>query len=323
MGRAEQLRMNILRGLSGLRQLPPGAVLSVGNFDGVHRGHAQILARARELRAGSPGGGGGVAIATFEPHPLSVLRPELAPPRLMPRAVKHELLAAEGVDHLVELAPAPEILELSAEAFWALLRDELRIAHLIEGPTFTFGKGRHGTIGRLREWATGSGIGVHAAPAHEVVLADLSVVTVSSTLVRWLVGHGRARDAAVCLGRPYALAGEVVKGFQRGRTIGVPTANLNVTEQMVPMDGVYVARCAVDGTTYPAALSVGLLPTMEAGRRQVEAHLLGFNGDLYGRQLSVDVIDWLRDQRKFQGLDPLKAQIARDLDAARAVASGV
>jgi riboflavin kinase/FMN adenylyltransferase len=242
-----------------------------------------------------------------------VLRPEQAPPRLTPPDLKRELLAAAGVDDLVVLPPVPEVLGLSAEAFWHLLRDEARPAHLVEGESFNFGKGRGGTIERLREWAAGTGVNLHVVEPVQVPLLDLQVVAVSSSLARWLLAWGRVRDAAICLGRPYVLEGAVVKGHQRGRTIGMPTANLDCAAQLVPADGVYAARCEVEGRTYPVALSIGTLPTFGDNARQVEAHLIGFQGDLYGHTLRVEVLDWVREQWKFKGIDALKQQMARDL----------
>src|SRR5688500_2003156 len=140
--------MTTLEGLDGLRRLPPGAVVSVGNFDGIHLGHDAILGRARTLRdrAGAPA----VAVVTFEPHPMTVLRPEAAPPRLTPPGLKKELLAARGVELLVTLPPAPEVLDLSAERFWEILRDEVRPSHLVEGRSFNFGKGRKGSAVLLK-----------------------------------------------------------------------------------------------------------------------------------------------------------------------------
>jgi riboflavin kinase/FMN adenylyltransferase len=311
--------MDVLEGLIGLRALPRGAVLSVGNFDGVHRGHAEILSRAAALRAeaGAAGGGGGLAVVTFEPHPLTVLRPEAAPPRLTPPGIKRALIEAAGADYLVVLAPEPEVLNLTAEAFWQLLRDEVRPSHLVEGESFSFGKGRGGNVARLREWSRGTGIGVHVVPPVSVPLLDLQVAPVSSSLIRWLLGNGRVRDAGICLGRAYALEGTVVPGHQRGRTIGVPTANLDCGDQMIPADGVYAGRCEVGGRTYPVAMSIGTNPTFADRRRQVEAHLLGFAGDLYGRTLRVEVTDWVRAMWKFNGVEPLKRQMARDIDYCR------
>jgi riboflavin kinase/FMN adenylyltransferase len=301
-------RPQIVQGLDGLRRLAPGSVLSVGNFDGVHLGHQRIVQTMRSLAEGNP-----VVAVTFEPHPLTVLRPQLAPPRLTPPDMKRALLGFQGVDVIVELAPSREVLDLSAEQFWAILRDQARPRHMVEGALFNFGKGRGGTIDKLRSWAAGSGISLHVIDGIEVPLLDLSVAPVSSSLVRWLVGHGRVRDAAICLGRAYALRGSVVRGQQRGRSIGVPTANLDTHAQLIPADGVYAAQVRLDGQCWPAALSVGLLPTFSAEHRQIEAHLIGFDGDLYGRTVELELLDWLRDQRRFPDIAALLAQIHRDI----------
>lgn len=301
-----------LQNLEGLRRVPPGTVLSVGNFDGIHRGHDRLLTRARGQVA--RGEASGVAVVTFEPHPLTVLRPELAPPRLTPPAIKRTFLDEAGVDYLVTLAPTPEVLNLSAEDFWEILRDEVRPNQMIEGRSFTFGKGRRGTIEKLREWCAGSRVRLEVLEGVSVPLLNLQVVEVSSSLIRWLLSHGRVRDAAICLGRPYTLEGMVIQGHQRGRTIGVPTANVRCDGQMVPGDGVYAGRAHVDGTAYPAAVSIGTMPTFGENGRQVEAHLIGFAGDLYGRTLRVELLDWVREQRKFGGVEALKGQLRGDLE---------
>jgi len=207
---------------------------------------------------------------------------------------------------------------LSAEQFWALLRDDVRPRHLVEGCQFSFGKGRSGNVPRLRQWAAGTGIELHAIEEIQTALLDLRLAPISSTVVRWLIAYGRVRDAAICLGRPYALAGEVIRGFQRGRELGVPTANVRCDGQLVPPDGVYAGRCTVDGQTFPAAVSIGTLPTFGQHDRQIEAHLVGFSGDLYGQTLSIDLLDWLREQRKYASLEALKTQIALDIDQTQA-----
>lgn len=309
----EDTTCRVLEGLQGLAAVPAGSVLSVGNFDGVHLGHQTILAVARRLRQES--NAPAVAVVTFEPHPNTVLRPDAVPPRLTPPALKRQLLAAGGVDLLVNLPPSQEVLNLSAEHFWQTLRDQVRPSHMVEGRSFNFGKDRGGTIQRLAEWASASSVRLHVIDGVSTPLLDMTVVPVSSSLVRWLLFNGRARDAAICLGRPYALAGPVVKGYQRGRTIGIPTANVDCGGQLVPEDGVYAARCLVEGRTYPTAVSIGTMPTFGNGlKRQVEAHLVGFDGDLYGQVLRVELLDWLRGQKKFNGVDALKAQMHRDLD---------
>lgn len=309
--------MNVLLGIEGLKRVPAGAVLTIGNFDGVHRGHAQLLRTMHELR--SPGTS--LAVVTFEPHPLTVLRPQLAPPRLTSSTLKQRLLDESGVDHYVVLPPTHDVLDLSAEKFWQILRDEVKPAHLIEGNNFTFGKARGGNITRLREWSKESAIQLHIVPPVEVVLLDLTVAPVSSSLIRYLIAFGRVRDAAICLGRPYALEGEVIEGYKRGRTIGVPTANLNCADQFIPADGVYAGKVSVDGAIYPAAVSIGTTPTFEGARHQIEAHLLGYSGNLYGRTLHLQLMDWIRDQRKFAGLDALKSQLQRDFLAVHQIAS--
>jgi riboflavin kinase/FMN adenylyltransferase len=163
----------------------------------------------------------------------------------------------------------------------------------------------------------------------EVALLDLQMVDVSSSLIRFLLAHGRVRDAAICLGRPYALEGEVIEGNKRGRTIGIPTANLRPQDQLIPADGVYAGRCDIDGRCYEAAISIGTNPTFNGRARQVEAHLLKFDGNLYGRTLRLEFVDWVREQVRFGDAEALKAQVARDLrvvaersscDPARAVA---
>src|SRR6478609_90084 len=188
--------MEIAEGLNGLRSAPPGGVVSVGNFDGLHRGHRRIIEVGRELRGQS---GGKLVVVTFEPHPLTVLRPEKAPPRLTPASLKRELLNDAGVDLLVVIPPTKEVLDLAAEDFWAILRDEVRPRHMVEGGSFTFGKGRGGTVQKLREWSAGSGVNLRVIEPVEIALLDLTVAPVSSSLIRWLLGSGRVRDAAICL----------------------------------------------------------------------------------------------------------------------------
>ena len=304
--------MREFEGLAGLRSLPAGCALSIGNYDGVHVGHQSILAELKRLSAGGP-----TAVVTFEPHPLTVLRPGHAPPRLTTVAQRRDRLAALGINHLVALTPTPDLLGLTASEFWQILRDDVRPAHIVEGQSFNFGKDRGGTIERLIEWSADTAVHVHRLGSETRLLQDRTVVDVSSSLIRWLLGYGRVEDAAICLGRPYELAGTVVQGFQRGRTIGVPTANLDCGDQLVPADGVYAGECTAGGRDFAVALSVGTAPTFAQGRYQIEAHLIGYSGDLYGQSLTLRVTRWLRDQCKFPSLDLLKEQLSRDISAAR------
>lgn len=306
-------QMQILRGLESLAQLPAGSALSVGNYDGVHLGHQQIF---HTMGGGKAGGGAGraIAVVTFEPHPLSALRPDLSPPRLTPAEVKRELLQRAGVTHLLELDPAPEVLEVSAQDFWERLRDEARPAHLVEGPDFNFGKGARGNVSLLRQWTKSSGVNFTVVKPFEVRLPGLHVVPVSSSLIRWLIANGRVSDAVVCLGRPYMLRGRVIDGYRRGAELGFPTANLDVVEQLIPADGIYTGRVVVDGTTYRAAVSIGSAPTFEGARRQVEAYLLDFSGDLYGRSLDLELTGWVRDQMRFPSVERLVERIKLDVE---------
>ena len=300
--------MKVLSGLDGFADLPAGSALSVGNFDGVHLGHRRII---DTLRGFDPPA---VVVVTFEPHPLSVLRPELLPPRLTPPGLKHELLRGAGVTHLVELRPTPEVLNVSADDFWRLLRDDARPAHLVEGPDFTYGRGAAGTVRTLRAGALDSGVNFRVVEPVEVTLPGLQVVGVSSSLIRWMIVKGRVRDAAACLGRDYTLRGVVVHGYERGRTIGFPTANVDVGEQLIPADGVYASFAVVDGVEHAAALSIGTAPTFANARRQVEAYLLDFDGDLYGKLVDVRLVSWVRDQTKFPGVGSLVERMRYDCE---------
>jgi len=308
--------MQILHGLDGLARLPKQAVAAIGNFDGIHLGHRRIMQTARELANSSSSA---FAVVTFEPHTLTVLRPEFAPPRLTPSPIKQSIIESLGADFLVILPPDPQILGLSAEQFWHILRDQVQLAHLVEGTRFRFGKNAAGDIDKLRQWSATSSVRLHVVESVEVSLLDLHLVPISSSLIRFLLDFGRVRDAAICLGRPYLLSGIVSKGFSRGRELGVPTANLKGQDQLIPTDAVYAGRCTLDGQTYPAAVSIGTMPTFGQNVRQVEAHLIGFDGDLYGRTIGVELLDWLRDQHKFPDVHALKTQILRDIEQCKSV----
>lgn len=299
-------------GLAGLTGLPAGAVLSIGNFDGVHTGHQAIL-RAM-LADGRP-----TAVVTFEPHPLTVLRPDLVPPRLTPLAMKERLLADLGISHLVLLPPSSDVLGLTAIEFWEILRDRVRPSRIVEGQSFNFGRDRGGTIEKLIDWSVGTGISVERRPAHAVRVGEADIV-VSSSVIRGLLLEGRVEEAAACLGRDYVMEGFVVQGFQRGRTIGVPTANLQIDDQLVPAEGVYAGRVSIGDRSFAAAISIGNTPTFEAQRRQIEVHVIGYSGDLYGQRLAVEVAGRLRGQVKFPSIDALKAQLSADILVAQQIA---
>ncbi len=304
--------MIVQQGLDSLASIPPGSAMSIGNFDGVHLGHRQIIRTLTSLADGSES-----VLVTFEPHPLTVLRPGLAPPRLSEPAQKQAILRALGIDRLIVLPPSREVLDVTAEAFFSILRDDAKVRHLVEGSNFNFGKGRGGNIARLREWAARDHIGLTVADEVKVTLSDLSIIAVNSSLIRWLLAYGRVHDAATCLGVPYAINGKVVHGEKRGRTIGFPTANLNCGDQLLPAPGVYAAQTTIDQKPYRVALSIGSKPHFDGTTMTVEAFLLDFAGDLYDRSLSIEVTDWIRDQAKFPSLASLVAQLHRDVARVR------
>ncbi len=244
-------------------QAAAGAVrtaITIGNFDGVHAGHRALVAAARAL-AGVPGR---VVALCFDPHPFSVLRPQLAPARLTTFPQREALLRQAGADAVVRLQPTTEFLALSPEQFIRSLIADYHPSAIVEGPDFHFGAGRKGSPATLAALGEGLGFSVQIVPPVEVVLEDQLTARASSTMVRWLLSVGRVADAARVLGRPHALSGMVRQGQRRGRTIGVPTANLEA-EQMLPADGVYAAVATLpDGRRCGAAMNVGTPPTFGA-----------------------------------------------------------
>ena len=306
--------MRILDTYRGLDAAARGAVVAIGNFDGVHRGHQAVLARARDLAkdAGAPFG-----VVTFEPHPRRFFRPDLAPFRLTEAPAKRRLVAALGAALYYELAFDAALASLPAERFVAdVLAGGLGVRHVVVGDGFVFGKGRAGTLRLLQAEAARHGFGVSAVSP----VADESGVAFSSSRVRAHLAEGRPGEAAALLGRHFAIEGLVAAGDKRGRTIGFPTANLDLGDHVRPAFGVYAVRGHLPedgaGGALPGVANLGLRPTIGDGRVLLETHLFDFAGDLYGRRLAVELVAHLRPERKFAGLDALKAQIA--LDGARA-----
>lgn len=291
----------------------PRTVISIGNFDGVHIGHAALIGRARELA----GPDGRVVAISFDPHPATILRPERTPPRLTTFARREELLRGAGADVVEKLGPTPELLAMSAEEFIRGLVARHAPAWIIEGPDFHFGKGRSGTLDLLRSLGAAHGYSLHVEPAVTLGLHDQLIAPASSSLTRWLLANTRVADAGLVLGRPHRLEGVVARGDQRGRTIGFPTANLD-SEVMPPADGVYAAIATLpDGRAFPAALNIGTRPTFQGIDRRVEAHLIGATGlPEYGWRLSLDVVAFVRDQVRFDTIRRLTEQLRRDCDRA-------
>ncbi|MBY0512372.1 MAG: bifunctional riboflavin kinase/FAD synthetase, partial [Gemmataceae bacterium] len=288
-----------------------GGAVTVGNFDGVHRGHHALVAAAR--RHADRVGGPAVAV-TFDPPPHQVLFPGPVRPPLSTLADRAELLRAAGADHVVILKTDRELLGLTADEFFAdVLVRQLGARAVVEGYDFRFGRGRAGTTAMLRGLCDGAGLAFE-----EVAPFALGGEPVSSSRVRAALVAGEVAAAAELLGRPYRVTGTVVGGAKRGRTIGFPTANLGDVPTVLPGNGVYAVRATVNGVEYPAAANVGPNPTFGDDARKVEVHLIGYSGDVYGRPLAAAFVAKLRDTRPFAGAAELVEQLNRDVaDATR------
>lgn len=296
---------------------PRRTVIVVGNFDGVHQGHQALFRAARGMAAERDAE---VLAVSFDRHPLSVLRPEDAPPRLMHRAQRLAALSAAGADQVEWIEPTRELLDMAPERFIDMLCDRFDPVGMVEGRNFRFGKRRTGTPELLEQLAGPRRFDVFVHEMLRIGLCDMLLVPVSSSLMRWLIWHGRVADAAIGLGRPYALLGTVVPGDGRGQEIGYPTVNLDVGDQLLPRDGVYGGTIERDGQTVVAAVSVGRKPTFGAGECICEAHLLDFDGDLYGTSIELTLDRWIRPQMKFGSAGRLTRQLDHDVATIRQLA---
>jgi len=306
--------MEIFRHYTGLPATARGGAVAIGNFDGIHLGHQFVIAKAGELARAS---GIQSGVLTFEPHPRSVFQPTAPPFRLTPFRVKAELLRELGVAHLYNLHFDLEFAALSAEDFVRrVLVDGLGIAEAVVGYDFVFGHARRGNAALLTAMGKALGFGVTVV---EPVQQGSEIY--SSTRIRNLLLEGKPRHAAVLLGRSWEIDGRVEQGDRRGRTIGFPTANIELADYLRPAAGVYAVRAAIGrgGTWHDGVANLGMRPTFGGSDLRLEVHLFDFAGDLYGRHLRVALVDYLRPEQKFAGLDALKAQIAADAAKARAM----
>ena len=304
--------MKILHDARELQTATGRVCCAIGMFDGVHLGHQQVIRQAvsdaHQLEAAS-------LCVTFDQHPAKVIAPERAPLLIQNLPQRLSAIEALGVEAALVL-PFDEVMsQIPAEAFIRGLHVDLgRIHSICVGAHFAFGHGREGNLELLQQLGQDMKFIVHG-------LSNLSLdgETVSSTRIRAAIAEGQLDAAGQMLGREYALAGEVVKGDQRGRELGFPTANLDVTDLCTPPNGVYAAHAEVNGATHRAAVNIGLRPTVAEAEPtlHVEAHLLDFEGDLYGEELSLSFVDKLRDEKPFDSLDALKAQIEKDIVQAR------
>jgi riboflavin kinase/FMN adenylyltransferase len=286
-------------------------VLALGNFDGLHRGHMKIIERVR--RVASERGATAVAM-TFDPHPPRVVRPDKAPPLLMTKTQRLEALERAGVDGVAVVRFTPELSRWDPETFVrTVLVEWLHVAEVWVGANFLFGHDRAGNFSSLR--GLGSRYGFRAEKIDPVRYKDF---VVSSTRIRRLISEGRVDEASALLGHPYTIDGTVVEGSHRGRDLGFPTANLATGNELIPPHGVYATTVSLDGVIYPSITNVGIRPTFDDEPRTViETHLLDVERDLYGRTLRLGFVQRLRDERRFESVDLLKAQVGADLQKAR------
>lgn len=287
--------------------------MSIGNFDGVHRGHARIIERLIEA---SRKAGGPAIVFTFDPHPVRILRPEVAPPPLTWTDRKAELLAQLGVDAVVAYPTDEALLGLSPEAFFqTIVLDALAARAMVEGPNFYFGRGRAGDIKRLAELCA----------AHHVSLEVVEPQTfgsdlVSSSRVRERIAAGDVASAQAMLTQPYRIRGLVTHGAGRGSKIGFATANLEGIDTLLPAAGVYAGQAICGPERWPAAINIGPNPTFGEHALKVEVHLIGFRGSLYGQPLEVDFLARLRDIQPFGSVEELKSQLQKDIAQAESIA---
>jgi riboflavin kinase/FMN adenylyltransferase len=306
--------MHIIRSLDAFPAAARHGAVSIGNFDGVHRGHAAIVERLLE-RAEAVGGP--AIVFTFDPHPVRLLRPEQCPPPLTWTERKAELLAAQGVDWVVAYPTDEALLELSAAEFFdRIILRSLAAKALVEGPNFYFGHNREGTIDRLNELAGKAGVSLDIV---DPVISQGAIV--SSSRVRELIGKGQLKEANEMLSAPYRIRGMVMHGAGRGAKIGFPTANLSGIDTLLPAIGVYAGRAWIGGSCYAAAINLGPSPTFGDAIIRVEVHLLDYAEPLYGQALEVDFLARLRDIRPFASPAELVEQLRRDVEQVKRIAS--
>jgi riboflavin kinase/FMN adenylyltransferase len=286
--------------------------VTVGVFDGVHLGHRHLI---DALCARADARGLASAVVTLHPDPVQVLRPDLRVAYVTSLEERVELLRTTGVDAVAPLTFTSEVAELSANEFVAMLHETLDMHFLLMGPDHAFGRGREGTPQRVSQIAEELGFQLEVLPA----ALEGTSGAVSSTAVRKALANGDMELVASLLGRPHAIRGPVVRGNERGRTIGFPTANIAVTpDRALPAFGVYVTRATASERTYASATNIGINPTFNDPRPSIETYLLDFEGDLYGRELRVEMLHRIRDEKKFESVEELIEAIDADVETTRA-----
>ena len=293
-----------------------GGYVAIGNFDGVHRAHQQMVSTLVDLARND---GVPAVVLTFSPHPMQLLNPDKAPPSLSTLKRKTGLLGACGVDCVIAYPTDRTLLNLTpGEFFERIIQRELEARGLVEGPNFCFGRNRSGTVETLQSLCSAGGLHLRIVPA-----VTIGEQLVSSSAVRELISRGDIMDAVELLGHPYRIQGRVVKGASRGASIGFPTANLDEVKTLLPADGVYAGVVHWAGRKYAAAVNLGPNPTFGDATRKLEVHLLDFTGDLYGKDLEVDFLVRIRDTKTFEDADALRVQLVHDVEQVRACADVV
>jgi len=287
-------------------------LLTVGVFDGVHLGHKFLLSRLLE-QAGQQNLLGGVV--TFRRHPQEVLRPQSKLPFLTDLVERNRLLENEGIALIVPLPFTPEVSRLNARQFVSLLKQYLRMRGLVIGPDFALGRGREGSADTLRALGKESGFSVTVVSA---VMINGEVV--SSTAIRKALAAGDMKKVCRLAGRTFSLHGAVVGGAGRGMELGFPTANLEIDPgQAAPADGVYAGWAYIDGRAYQAMTNIGQNPTFGDSKRAVEVYVVDYQGDLYGHELKIDIMERLRGEQKFDSVEELKQQMTEDVKHGKAI----
>jgi len=307
--------MRILRHFTGVPDADRGACVALGNFDGLHRGHQHVIATARDIARAD---GRKFGILTFEPHPRTFFGKETEPFRLTPFRIKVRELQALGADLLYVLRFDETIAKRTADSFVTdILHEGIGASHVVVGYDFAFGAGREGNPEYLAQRARALGFEASAVQPARDELQEIY----SSTLIRKYLTNGQPQRAAALLGHLWEVEGRVREGRQLGRTIGFPTANVDLGESIRPARGVYSIRAGVraEGRIrwYDGVANLGVRPTVDGDNLVLEVHLFDFEGDLYGTYLRVAFVDYLRAEKKFNGIDELKAQIAEDSRQAR------
>lgn len=293
-------------------KIPHSAIVTSGTFDGVHIGHQKILSRLIELAKEK---GGETVVVTFWPHPRFVLHPEEDTLKLLSTfEEKAALFADMGIDHLVQIPFTKAFSQLSSDEFIRkILVNKISTRYLVIGYDHRFGKNREGSFEYLKEHAHEYGFEVEEIPRQ-----DVDHIGVSSTKIRNALNEGDVHTAREYLGRPYNIHGQVTYGKKVGRSIGFPTANLQMIEtyKLIPADGVYAVRVQIQGLTYDGMMNIGFRPTVDGSTRQVEVHMFDFDQLIYGEKVNVLVIERIRDEIKFNGVEALKAQLEKDRQTA-------